>query len=232
MKLSLSVRIAETFHSKTEASLTIDEIIEAATSTGYSALCMRASQAGVHSPAERIQEVAGKIADAGLAVSMVTGDFAVPGNGPDGPDGLRSITPHLDLAERFGADLIRICMKKPEDIEAARRAADEARERSIRLAHQSHFGSLFETVAGSRETLDAVGRENFGLIYEAANWMICREDYVAGIRQLRDSIFNVYVQNHVVRAGGVDSVETWKYGRVVLDHIGIWEEGGLDNTLL
>ena len=48
---------------------------------------------------------------------MVTGDLAVPRNNEHGPDGLRNITPYLDLCEAFGADLIRICMKKDEDIE-------------------------------------------------------------------------------------------------------------------
>ena len=55
--------------------------------------------------------MARKIRQAGLAVSMVTGDFAVPSNNERGPEGLRRITPYLDLAEAFGADLIRIAMR-------------------------------------------------------------------------------------------------------------------------
>ena len=239
MKLSLSARIAESFHSKTEASLSIDVLIDLARSLGYDALCMRASQAGVHSTPEHVDEVVSKIAASGigtsgigtseLAVSMVTADFAVPRNDETGPGSLRAITPSLDLAERFGADFIRVCMKEEGDIAHAQRAADEARERGIRLAHQSHFGSLFETVDGAIDVLNRIDRENFGLIYEPANWMLCGQDEVAAIRRVAPWIFNVYVQNHIVRdAPATDSVETWTRGRVELDHIGIWDEGGVD----
>lgn len=208
--------------------MTIEQLIELAGSTGYQALCMRASQAGMQSPAEQVQEISRKIRKAGLAVSMVTGDFAIPKNDEDGPNALRNITPYLDLADAFGADLIRICMKKDEDIEWARRACDEARERHIRLAHQSHCASLFETVEGSLRVLKEVGRPNFGIIYEPANWMIAGEDYGREtIQALEPFLFNVYVQNHRLNPDGAAAVTTWSRGPVRLDHIGLWEKGGV-----
>lgn len=229
MELSLSVRVAEAFGSKEESMMTIEQLIDLARSNGYRALCMRASQAGIHSPAQQVQTMHDQIRDAGLSVSMVTGDFAVPSNNERGPDGLRNITPYLDLAEAFGADLIRICMKKDEDIEWARKAADEARDRNIRLAHQSHCASLFETVEDSLRVLKEVGRANFGIIYEPANWMIAGEDYgEETIRRLAPFIFNVYVQNHRLNPDGEAAVTTWKRGVVRLDHIGVWEKGGVD----
>ena len=88
---------------------------------------------------------------------MVTGDFAVPENEAEGPGCLRNISPHLDLAESLRCDLIRVCIKEEADIPFARRAADEAEERGIRLAHQSHVLSLFETVEGSLEVLRKIG---------------------------------------------------------------------------
>jgi sugar phosphate isomerase/epimerase len=228
MRLSLSVRVAESFHNKRESSMTIDELIALARTNRYSALCMRASTAGIHSPKAVIEEYAGKIHDAGLDVSMVTGDFVVPMNNDDGPQGLRDIAPHLDLAEAFGADLIRVCMKKDEDIEWAQKASDEAAERGIRLAHQAHAASLFETVDGSLDVLRRVDRENFGLIYEPANWFVVGEDYgPATIRRLAPYIFNVYVQNHRLNPEGAARLATWKSGEVGVDHIGIWEKGGV-----
>ena len=171
-----------------------------------------------------------KIGGAGLAVSMITGDFAVPSNNDRGPDGLRKITPYLDLAKAFGSSLIRVCMKKKEDVMWAQRASDEARERKIRLAHQSHCASLFETVEGSIETLKAVNRPNFGLIYEPANWMISGQDYgKAAIRGVKPWIFNVYIQNHRLNPQGKASVMTWSKGSVPLDHIGVWEKGGVNS---
>jgi sugar phosphate isomerase/epimerase len=233
MQLSLSVRVAESFENKEKSSMTIEQLIALAKSNGYSALCMRASQAGVHTPKPVVEEIAGKIRGAGLRVSMVTGDFAVPKNDDRGPDGLRNIAPYLDLAKTFGADLIRICMKKDEDIEWAKKASREAAGRGIRLAHQSHCASLFETVEGSLRVLKAVGEPNFGLIYEPANWLISGEDYgAAAIGKLRPHLFNVYVQNHRLNPAGAAVVQTWKKGAVKLDHIGLWEKGGVDGELV
>lgn len=78
MKLSLSVRVAEKFDNKRESSLTIEQLTRLAKDNGYGALCMRASQAGTHTDPEVVKTISKKIHDAGLAVSMVTGDFAVP----------------------------------------------------------------------------------------------------------------------------------------------------------
>ena len=127
MKLSLSARVAESFSNKEEASLNLAQLIDLARNHGYRALCMRASQAGTHSPREQVNRMSRQIGEAGLTVSMVTGDFAVPRNDELGPSGLRNIAPYLDLAETFGADLIRICMKKEEDIPWAQRASDHRR---------------------------------------------------------------------------------------------------------
>ena len=228
MKLSLSVRVAESFSDKRNSVMNIDELIAMASNYGYEALCMRASQVGTHSPAERVAEVREKIDAAGLAVSMVTGDFAVPSNNEEGPMLLRNITPYLDLADALGAKLIRVCMKKDEDIAFAQKSADEAAERGIRLAHQSHCASLFETVDGSARVLTAIGRPNFGIIYEPANWFIAGEDYgIESIRRMKPFLFNFYIQNHRLTPDGVTNVQTWKKGPVPVDHIGVWEEGGI-----
>ena len=229
MKLSLSARVAESFSNKEEASLNLEELIDLARNHGYRALCMRASQAGTHSPPEQVTRMSRRIEKAGLQVSMVTGDFAVPRNDELGPSGLRNIAPYLDLAETFGADLIRICMKKEEDIPWAQTASDTAAERGIRLAHQSHCSSLFETVEGSLQVLEKVDRPNFGIIYEPANWMIAGEDYGREtIKKLGPRLFNVYVQNHRLNPQGEGVVRTWNRGPVRLDHIGLWESGGID----
>ncbi len=229
MQLSLSVRVAESFENKEKSSLSIDQLIPLAKSNGYSALCMRASQAGIQTPRAATLDIARKIRAAGLPVSMVTGNFAIPKNDAHGPECLRNITPHLDLAQTFGAGLIRICMQSEDDIEWAVKACREAARRNIRLAHQSHCATLFETVEGSLRVLKAVNQPNFGLIYEPANWMISGEDYGANaIRKVRPYILNVYVQNHHLNPQGSAVVQTWKKGPVRLDHIGLWEKGGVN----
>ncbi len=229
MKLSLSVRVAESFSDKRNSTMTIDELIAMASQFGYRALCMRASQIGTHTPSEVVAEVRDKVEAAGLTVSMVTGDFAVPSNNAEGPMLMRNITPYLDLADSLGSKLIRVCIKKDEDLAFAQKSADEAAERGIRLAHQSHCASLFETVDGSVRALEAIGRSNFGIIYEPANWFVAGEDYgIDAIRRLTPYLFNFYIQNHRLTPDGVTNIETWKKGPVAVDHIGVWEAGGVD----
>ncbi len=229
MKLSLSVRVAESFSNKRVSTIPLGDLARIAADAGYDALCMRASVVGVHSAAGTAARVRRTVAEQGLTISMITADFPVPENSAEGPLSLRRITPSLDLAEALGADLIRICMKKEEDIVHAQRAADEAREREIRLAHQSHTRSLFETVDGSVEALKAVGRPNFGIIYEPANLALCGQAYgEETLRAFQPWLFNVYVQNHTPEPDGLQPMETWTRGTVMSTMRPLDAPGGID----
>ena len=229
MHLALSVRVAESFANKRIADIALPELARLAKAAGFQALCMRASQVGVQSAPEQIAAARRVLDEVGLAVSMVTGDFAVPENGAEGPTCLRNITPYLDLAAALGSDLIRICMKSDADLPFAQRAADEAAERNIRLAHQSHTQSIFETVAGSLDILKRVGRPNFGLIYEPANLAQCGESYgVDTLRALQPYLFNVYVQNHAPDPAGDMPMMTWTRGQVMTRLRPLDEPGGID----
>ena len=229
MKLSLSVRIAERFGDKRKASMSLDALADLAAAEGYNALCMRASQLGVETPSEVVSRRMEELAARGLAVSMVTGDFAIPENSDEAPMALRNITPHLDLAEALGADLIRVGMKREDDIPWAQRAADEAGERGIRLAHQCHTASPFERVGESLRVLGRVDRGNFGITYEPANLELCGEDYGGEtIKRLAPHMFNVYLQNQRLGPDGQSVLSTWSQGEVRFDSIPIWQDGGVD----
>ncbi|HJP28937.1 MAG TPA: sugar phosphate isomerase/epimerase [Candidatus Latescibacteria bacterium] len=229
MKLSLSTRVAESFRDKREATVELEDLAEIAAREGYYALCMRASQVGVDDSRERSRAVLAILESNDLSVSMVTGDFAIPENSEEGPGALRNIEPYLDLADDLGCDLLRVCMKTADDIRWARDAADEAQERGLRLAHQSHTLSLFETVEETLEVLRSVGRSNFGLIYEPANLELCGQPYAgATLEALVPWIFNVYLQNQRLHAGGADRLNTWCRGAVQFDQCPLWEEGGIE----
>jgi sugar phosphate isomerase/epimerase len=228
MHLSLSVRIAEA-PCKTKLNVPLGELLALAREFGYKAVCMRASAGGIDTPRAKLEFMRREIADAGLYVSMVTADSDVPLNNDHGPDSLRQIGPSLDVAEALGCDLIRVCLKTEEDIPHAKRAADLAAARNIRLAHQCHTTTLFEQVDGSLEVLDRIGRPNFGLIYEPANLMLCGEDYgLATLRRFKPYLMNVYVQNHRLDPSGPVELETWCLGPRRFHHIPIWETGGVD----
>ena len=229
MNLSLSVRVAEKFQAKRKATLSLEQLATLATDHGYQALCMRASQLGIHSPPEQVTTAHALLDKRDLSVSMLTGDFPIPENSAAGPLALRNITPYLDLAERLGAPLLRVCLKTEEDIGWARRAADEAAERNLRLAHQCHTRSLFEEIDRSLAVLGQISRSNFGLIYEPANLELCGQDYGPEvIRRFAPHIFNVYLQNQVLSPDGPDTLDTWCRGSVPFQQIPIWERDGID----
>lgn len=229
MKLSISVRIAEGFLSKEEAILSLDEVARLARDAGYQAICMRASQVGVHSSAEQLANARDCLETNQIGVSMMTGDFDVVYNNEQGSDCLRKITPYLDLAEQLNTDMIRVALKTEDDIAFAQKAADEAMERNIRLVHQCHTLSLFETLDGIEQTLKRIDRKNFGLIYEPANLEICGQPYgVESIERLADWIFNVYFQNQKLKTDGAITLDTWCRGPVSFDLIQIHDSGGID----
>ena len=230
MKLSLSVRVAEKFLAKREANMTLQQLASLAAQHGYDALCMRASQVGVHSPRETVGAARALLAEHDLPVSMLTGDFPIPENSDDeGPQALRHITPYLDLAEQLGAPLLRVCIKTDEDLEWTRRACDEAAERGLQLAHQCHTRSLFEEVDRALATIASIARPNFGLIYEPANLELCGQDYGPDtIRRFAPHIFNVYLQNHVIGPDGDSVLETWCRGEVRFRQVPIWADEGID----
>ncbi|MBQ19043.1 MAG: xylose isomerase [Planctomycetaceae bacterium] len=228
VKLSLSVRVAEAA-CKTRLNVPFGDLVDLAVEFGYHAVCLRASAGGVQTARADLDAMRREVERAGLFVSMVTADFDVPLNNRQGPDSLKDIGPSLDVAEAFGCDLIRVCLKTAQDIDLARAAADRAADRGIRLAHQCHTTSLFEQVAAMVEVLEAIGRANFGLIYEPANLMLCGEDYgPATLQLLAPWLMNVYVQNHVIDREGPVSLETWCLGERRFRHIPLWEAGGVE----
>lgn len=228
MQLSVSCRIAEGFLSKEEAIMTLPELCDLAVDAGYDAICMRASQIGIHSTKEEIASGANTIRGAGLGVTMISGDFDIVYNNQQGPQCLRNITPYLDLADRLEASLIRVCIKSKEDLVAAKRAADEAAERNLHLVHQCHVQSLFETIDQIEDCLQSIDRPNFGLIFEAANLEECRQDYgLNTLQRLLPWIKNVYLQNQKLTPKGAITLDTWTHGPVSFDIIDIPDAGGI-----
>ena len=229
MKYSLSCRIAEGFLSKEEAIMSLADLADLAVAAGYEAICMRASQVGVHSSPQEVAAAKRVVDERSLRVSMVSGNFDIVYNNERGPACLREIGLHLEFAEALGAPMIRVCIKEEADVGFAREAAEEAARRGLKLVHQCHVKSLFERVDEIVARLEEIDRPNFGLIYEAANLEQCRQDYgVETIRRLAPWIMNVYLQNQRIHAGGAVTLETWCAGEVSFDVIEIPEQGGID----
>ena len=228
-QLSISCRIAEGFLSKEEALLPLSELVQLATDAGYSAICMRASQVGVHSNLEDQQHAAQIIHNSGIKISMLTGDFDIVYNNDRGSNCLQNITPYLDLAQLLGTTMLRVCIKEESDVPRTQRACDEAAERGMTLLHQCHIQSLFETVDQIVKSTESIDRPNFGLIFEAANLEECGQSYGADtIDRLAPWIQNVYLQNQRLDANGKVTLDTWCRGPVSFDIIEIPDTGGIN----
>ena len=52
------------------------------------------------------------------------------------------------------------------------------------------------------------------------------------IKRLGTHILNAYTQNHRFNSESDVYLDTWTQGRVGLDHIGIWEQGGVDSEAM
>lgn len=205
MKMSLSVRVAESPKRKDIAAMPIEELAPLAKSAGFQGLSIRASVVSIDTPVERIDFVRNLLDSLNLPVSMVTGNLALAVNNTDATDAIRNITPHLDLAEQLGTSLVRVMLHNESDIAVTRLAADEAKERGLKLCQQMHWGSLFETVADALDVLASIDRKNFGVTYEPANLRACGDDSGPdGLRRLAPHLFNVYFQN--IRLDAASSV--------------------------
>lgn len=229
MRLSLSVRIAETTTRKDRGAVPLEALAALAAGAGFAGLSMRASALSVDTPAERVQAARVLLDGHGLAVSMVTGNVALAANTEDAPAMLRDIGPHLDLAQALGAKLVRVMLHGEADLAAARDAADAAAERGLALAHQTHWGTLCETAEDAVETVRAVGRPNFGITYEPANLLGCGADYGAdAISLLAPHLLNVYCQNVRLDPAGGHVFRTRRRGPVPLDYIPLDDARGFD----
>jgi len=228
MRLSLSVRVAESFKDKTRLAVPFPDLLAMAHDSGYEGLCLRASVVSVHSPADHVAQVNALVREAGLAVSMVTGDVDLAANNEHAPDALRNITPYLDLAEALGSKRIRVMIQRAEDLAYTQRAADEANERGLLLCHQVHTGTLFERVAECVDLLRRINRRNVGITYEPGNLLAVGEDYgPEQIKRLGEAIFNVYLQNLRIDPAGTISVKT-RGGPVTVMPLPLADRSGVD----
>ena len=129
--------------------------------------------------------------------------------------------------------MIRVCIKQVDDIAHVQSAADAAAQRGLKIVHQCHVQSLFETLDEIEQRVLEIDRPNFGIIFEAANLEQCRQDYgPAAIQRLAPWIENVYLQNQRLSPTGAITLSTWSGGDVSIDLCEIHEPGGIDFPLV
>jgi sugar phosphate isomerase/epimerase len=228
----LSTRIAEEPGRKDRALMGLGEFAKMARELGYAALSVRASQVSVASTPDEVAQAKAALDAAGVVASMVTGTVSLAANDAQATEPLRHITPHLDLAERLGSKLVRVMIQREEDLPWAKRAAHEAGERGIKLAHQTHIGTMLETVDQALDVARRVSSEHFGLTYEPSNLLICGSKYGPDeIERLAPYIVNVYLQNWHAHPAGAMAIQT-NGGVVHADQVPLDDRRGIDLDLV
>jgi sugar phosphate isomerase/epimerase len=229
MKLSLSVRVGEPPKQKDVTAIPFPELAAKAKALGYDGLSMRASVVSVDSPPDRVQAVKKILDETGLEVSAVCGDIPLAANNTDAVRALRDITPYLDLTEALNSTLVRIMMQTADDIPHTQRAADAAAERGLDLMHINHWGTLFESVEESLETLAAIGRPNVKVAFEPGNLLSCGAAHDAdALTRLAPHLANVFFQNVVVDPSSPIVFNSRRAGPTHLRYVPIDDPQGID----
>lgn len=185
MRLSLSARIIE--GPRGEFQMCLVEFLDFAKEIGYQGVELRQGQYSAETAPDEADRMKRRLDERGLRCVLI--------RAPNVEDkvSLETFKLYLSVARILRVDVV--CFRATETL-WAKRAADLARERGIRLASQIHTRTRFETVDMALETLKEIGRDNFGVIFEPGNLVLAGEDYgKEAARRLGDKIFAVSVQN-------------------------------------
>jgi sugar phosphate isomerase/epimerase len=225
---ALSTRLAEPPGRKDSALLPLGDVARMARELGYRALSVRASQVSIDSSAEEVARARRALDENGMGVVMVTGTVSLAANDTRATEPLRNIAPHLDLADKLCSKLVRVMLQREDDITHAARAGAEAGERGMKLAHQTHIGTLCETVDSTLEVVRKVGSPHFGITYEPSNLLVCGSEYGhEAVQRLAPHIVNVYLQNWRPHAGGALTLQL-NGGPIKADQIALDDGSGVD----
>ncbi len=229
MRLALSVRVAEAPRAKDRFTVAFEDLARRAAEAGFEGLSIRPSVVAIASPEARIEEVRRVLERHGLAASMVTGELSLALNDAGASAAVRNIEPHLDLAAKLGTARVRVMLHEAADIPHARRAAEAARARGLTLCHQTHWGSLCETVETSLETLTSVDSAGFALTFEPANLLAGEGDAgIDALPRLAPYLGNVYYQNLALDPASSTHFPTRARGPVGVRFLPLGDPAGID----
>ncbi|WP_276256396.1 sugar phosphate isomerase/epimerase family protein [Halomontanus rarus] len=172
---------------------------------------------------------------------------------------LEELETFFEFARILDCDVVRHDPGEPairtatdDDIERASawyaRAADRAAEYGLTLAIEIHARRLCETVASTERVLEAIDRENVGVIHDAGNMFLVGEDFGAdSVRRLGDDLVHVHVKDErrvddpdaagafqLETDDGLETFQPRRLGEGAVDHAPLFDalaESGYDGAV-
>ena len=229
MKISISSRISEFSNDKTKSFIKLEDFVNLAIKNNFHGISLRPAMVSTESTENKINKTSKIFKDNKISVSMITSNIHLAKNDELASQTLRNITPTLDLAEKLRTSLIRIMIKKSEDIFYAKKALDEAKERNLKLLQQTHWGTLAETLDDTVTLIKTINRQNFGITFEPANLMACGSDFNNdALNQLLPFTENFYFQNIILDKKGKHIFPTTHNGDVKVKYVSLDNSKGLN----
>jgi sugar phosphate isomerase/epimerase len=203
------------------ADLPLQEAISATAGLGYPAIELLC--AAPHFDLERARrdanDVAGRIRDAGLAVSVLSlhNSFTEPARLAEQLDRVRTFTA---LAPAFGTRVLQLDPGRPAAPEAGpeqwqclAQALPElsamADGDGVKLAFHTTMRQITSTVAGAERLLDLAAAESIGVSADFCNLRINGDDPAHVIDRLGSRIYHTHIKNSDVGADG-----SWLFSRL------------------
>ena len=119
-------------------------------------------------------------------------------------------------------------LQSASHIPDARAAADEAADRGISLAQQTHWGTLCETTDEALDLVAEIDRPNFGITFEPANLLACGGDHgPEAIARLAPCLSNFYFQNVRLDPAGTHCFKTRRRGDIQLEYLPLDDPAGM-----
>ncbi len=188
MFLALSARM---FERRTGYELGFEDLASLAAQLGYDGVELRRRQVSeTTSPAEiaRLRDILGRR-------RMRCAELTAAGL--ENPAALDDATRLLAVALALGCELVRVQLVRDEEIPFAQELADRAAGHGMRVMSQIHSGTLFATVELAAETLGRIGRDNFGVAFEASQLMFADQEHGEGaVLRLGSKVFACFLEAH------------------------------------
>lgn len=185
IRLGLSGRIIEQGGPTYQMSTT--DFIAKAKEIGYEGVELRAGQLNAESTDDEVAAIVEALKSNSIACAFA--NFLAP----QVTENLNAMRRMCEIANAVDTPFLRIGFS---DIEWIQQACDIAAEYAVSAVIQIHTGSVMETIDGALRVCEQIGRDNFGLTFEPANFVMIDADFgESEISKLGDKLFNVTVQN-------------------------------------